>query len=192
MVKNNFNVETKKMGNFDMASAADRILAFWEKYPKGKISTEQYKDTDGLTIFKTYIWKNKSDFLSIAQVPGVSKDTLLSSADAEGTAKQENSKYAKKDFEKLETISVGRSLAFLGFAKDGQVASSEEMERFYDYQEERRAEMTESAAEYLKEASTIEELRKRWKEIDREIQQCSNVVKAKDDTKLKLETKGNK
>ena len=192
MVRNNFNVATKKMGNFDMASAADRILAFWEKYPKGKISTEQSKDTDGLTVFKTYIWKNKKDFLDIAKIPGIAKDTLLSSADAEGTAKQENSKYAKKDFEKLETISAGRALAFLGFGKDGQIASSEEMERFYSYQEEKEEEEVEAAIEYLNEAKDIEDLKSRWREINREIQQYSTVVKAKDDKKISLEKKESK
>lgn len=182
MVNNN-QVATKRMGNFDMASAADRVLAFWEKYPKGKISTEKSKDEDGLLIFKTYIWKNKSDYIELAKVPGISKDALLSSADAEGTAKQENIKSAKKDFEKLETISVGRALAFLGFAKNGQIASTEEMERFYNYQEDKQEEDIESAIEYLKESSNIEELKSRWSQVDREIQKDERVIKAKDDRK---------
>lgn len=182
MVNNN-QVATKRMGNFDMASAADRTLAFWEKYPKGKISTEKSKDEDSLLIFKTYIWKNKSDYIELAKVPGISKDALLSSADAEGTAKQENIKAAKKDFEKLETISVGRALAFLGFAKNGQIASTEEMERFYNYQEDKQEEDIESAIEYLKESSNIEELKSRWSQVDREIQKDERVIKAKDDRK---------
>lgn len=35
-----------------------------------------------------------------------------------------------KDFEKLETIAVGRALAFAGFLADWEVASYEEMEDF--------------------------------------------------------------
>lgn len=35
-----------------------------------------------------------------------------------------------KDFEKLETIAVGRALAFAGYLADGEVASYEEMEDF--------------------------------------------------------------
>lgn len=37
---------------------------------------------------------------------------------------------SNKDFEKLETIAVGRALAFAGFLADGEVASYEEMEDF--------------------------------------------------------------
>lgn len=180
------NVATKRMGNFDMASAADRILAFWEKYPKGKISTDKSRDEDGLLIFKSYIWKDKKDYLDIAKTPGLDKEVVLSSADAEGTAKQAESKLAKKDFEKIETISVGRALALLGFAKDGQIASTEEMERFHKYEESRLDEEKESAIEYLKEAESLDELKKRWVQIDREIQQIEEVVKAKDSTKEQL------
>lgn len=192
MTKTNQNVVTKRMGNFDMASAADRILAFWEKNPKGKISTDQSRDQDGLIIFKTYIWKNKKDYLEIAKVPGIEKDVILSSADSEGTAKQENSKYAKKDFEKLETISVGRALALLGFGKDGQVASTEEMERFHAYEENQFEEEVLAAETYLKESSSMDELKNRWREIDRDVQVVEAVISAKDDRKKELESKGSK
>jgi len=37
---------------------------------------------------------------------------------------------SNKDFEKQETIAVGRALAFAGFLSDGEVASYEEMEDF--------------------------------------------------------------
>ncbi len=38
----------------------------------------------------------------------------------------------EKALEKLETVAVGRALAFAGFAPDGSIASYEEMEKFVD------------------------------------------------------------
>lgn len=43
-----------------------------------------------------------------------------------------------------------------------------------------------SAIEYLKEAESLEELKKRWTQIDREIQQIKEVVEAKDFAKEQL------
>ena len=37
----------------------------------------------------------------------------------------------EKALEKLETVAVGRALAFAGFAPDGSIASAEEMEKFH-------------------------------------------------------------
>lgn len=184
-------VATKRMGNFDMASAADRILAFWEKYPSGKISTEQSKEEDGMLQFKAFIWKNKKDYVDLAKVPGILKDVLLSSADAEGTAKQGNSKAEKKDFEKLETIAVGRALALLGFSKDGTIASTEEMEEFHNYKEEKDLrkfdEDVANAKDALKKSEDMESLKKVWGSIARDIQVVPDVEKAKNDRKDELE-----
>lgn len=38
----------------------------------------------------------------------------------------------EKALEKLETVAVGRALAFAGFAPDGSIASAEEMQKFYE------------------------------------------------------------
>ena len=50
-----------------------------------------------------------------------------------------------KSFEKLESIAVGRALAFAGFSADGEIASFEEME------------------EYEKKPSKIEEIKNKMK-----------------------------
>jgi hypothetical protein len=39
----------------------------------------------------------------------------------------------EKALEKLETVAVGRALAFAGFAPDGSIASYEEIERFSEH-----------------------------------------------------------
>lgn len=181
------SVATRKMGSFDMASAADRSLQFREDYPNSKIATTREKDDDGLLIFKTYIWKDKRDYMTAALVPGVAMEVVLSTADSEGTAKQAEGKESKKDFEKLETISVGRALAFLGYLKDGQVASTEEMENYHEYKEEQARKALEEAKEYIEGAVSLEDLKERWISLAPVARADESVAKVKDDMKLKLE-----
>jgi hypothetical protein len=189
-------VQTKRMGNFDMASAADRILAFWEMYPNGKMQVIRSVDpTDNLKVFDTYIWKDKSTWLDAAKAlpAGLDKETiesiLLSSCDANAPAKQPEGKEAKKDFEKLDTISAGRALAKIGFLKDGQVASNEEMEEFNQYKKTKLEEETESALEYLNEAESLEDLAKRWVEIGGDVKKVKEVVEKKDLMKANFQNK---
>ena len=196
------SVETKKMGNFDMASASDRVKAFWELYPSGKIQTTKVREDseNGLLVFTAYVWKDKRDYMELAKIPGIDKETLLGTSDVNGTAKQAEGKEAKKDFEKLETISAGRALALMGFSKDGTIASTEEMEEFLkdksDKEEIAREESIEAAVEYIKEASTIEELSSIWSEIPRDLikketDPLMRINQAKDEMKAKL-LKGSK
>ena len=189
----NKKVATKRMGNFDMASAADRILAFWEKYSNGKITTIRSVDGDGLKVFTTYIWKDKKDFLDIAKIPGVAIDVALETADASSPAKQAEGKEAKKDFEKLDTISTGRALAKLGFLKDGQVASTEELEKyreFNDWQESKLLEDIETADNELTEAKTLDELKDLWVKFPPEVR--AKLETKKDEIKDKLTKKAEK
>lgn len=181
-------VQTKRMGNFDMASAGDRIKAFWEMYPGGKIETvsERKESEENKLIYTTYIWKNKKDYLDLAKIPGLDKDVVLSSADVNAAAKQGDDKVAKKDYEKLETISVGRALALLGFLKDGQVASSEEMEEFNEYKMTKLEEETATAIEYLNESTDIKDLGKRWVELSGDIKKVKEVFDRKELLKAKF------
>jgi hypothetical protein len=186
------NVQTKRMGNFDMASAADRVKAFWENNPSGKISTVKSKEEDGMLVFKTYIWKKKSDYLKLATIPGIDKDVLLSSADVEGSAKQGNTKMEKKDFEKLETISVGRALALMGFSKDGSIASTEEMEEFAKYKDDREEEAVLSAVEYIEESNDLPQLQERFIGLENDLKKDDRIFATKEAMKKKLQEKAEK
>ena len=66
------------------------------------------------------------------------------------------------------------------------------MERFHQYEENQFQEDVETAVEYLRESSSIEELKNRWRSIDREVQVIQSVVYAKDDRKKELESKVSK
>lgn len=180
-------IQTRKMGVFDMAAASDRILSFWEKYPDGKIlvkDNSQYKKPDDLLVKKAFIWKKKKDYLTLAAQITIAdreivEDILTGSSDANAEARQAEGKEAKKDFEKLETIAIGRALAALGFLKDGQVASSEEMENYNEYLQNKIDQETIAAIEYLNEAETLEDLGKRWIELDGTMKQVDEIVERK-------------
>jgi hypothetical protein len=110
----------------EYAKAADRLKQFREDCPRGVIETN-FVIQDGQIIFTAK----------------VSKDSTANSATATGHAMGRNT--GEKAFEKLETISVARALALLGYLAGGEVASSEEMEEFYEYKFEKYQERIEKA-----------------------------------------------
>lgn len=131
-------VNTKiKFGDKDYALVPDRIKEFREKNPRGSIETESTINPDGSITFRATIVKDRSDEFS---------------AKATGTARYTEVELKKpKAFEKLETISVGRALSNLGYLNDGQVASTEELEEFYDYR-------SEKYQKEIEEAKSVQEL----------------------------------
>jgi hypothetical protein len=78
------------------------------------------------------------------------------SARATGNARYTAEELKKaKSFEKLETISVGRALANLGYLNDGQIASTEELEEFHDYKLSQAME----AIEAINDMKSLDELK---------------------------------
>lgn len=134
--------KTMNLKGNDYAGVPDRIKEFREDCPQGKIITKHQKSDKG-TIFKAYIWKNKAD------VHYTDTGVTLDSADATGTA--ESTKTGEKDFEKLETISIGRGLAILGYLASGEIASTEEMEEYYEFKDE-------AIQKSLADATSVEDL----------------------------------
>jgi hypothetical protein len=126
----NKRAQTMDLKGNEYARVPERIRLFREDCPSGKIITKHEVNDKGETIFKSYVWKDKRDvkYSDNGQV-------ILDSADSNGTAK--NTVKGDKDFEKLETISIGRGLAILGYLASGEVASGEEMEEYYREKEER-------------------------------------------------------
>ena len=149
----------------DYAQVKDRLKEFRQDCPNGSITTEP-KIENGFIIFKAYIRKDKSD---------------NNSADATGHAMGENK--VAKAFEKLETIAVGRALALLGYAQDGDIASGEEMQEFIEYQENKKAEIIFEAQEKLNAVSSLDELKTVWSalpfETKKQLEEQKNQIKAK-------------
>ena len=162
----------KKTGEYksltiDYAKVPDRLKAFWEANPKGKIETTPTVNEQGQVIFKAHIIKDKSDEFS-----------------GEATGHTLGGSTGEKDFEKLETLSVGRALALLGYAGSGEVASSEEMEEFMNYQNQKKEEAKQETKEKLEDCKNIDELKTVWASLTLEWKQEFETLKAELKTKL--------
>lgn len=133
-------VKTIKLQGKDYAQVSDRVAAFHKANKNGAIKTE-LELKDSLAVFRaTVILDVKNPERSF---PGTSMGTYSGA----------------KALEKLETIAVGRALAFAGFLSDGEIASSEEMQK---YEENQTAVNPDEAIKKLTAAKTLEELQKAW------------------------------
>ena len=148
----------------EYAQVKDRLAEFRKENPRGLIETTPMIQADGQIMFKTRIVKDKAD------------DT---SAEATGHALGANK--GTKAFEKLETISVGRALALLGYGSDGAIASSDEMEEFEDWKVEKKLE----AMDKLNNSKSIKELQAVWNTLGNLIVD-KDIIKAKDNKKSEL------
>ncbi len=155
----------KKTGEYktltiNYSKVKDRLNDFREENAHGSIVTTHTILTDRIT-FRAHIIKDKSDSAS-------------AEATGHATGKDDGS---EKVFEKLETIAVGRALALLGYASDGEIASSEEMEEFEDWKQTQFEERTESSKEKLEGSKDLKELKDTWAEFPIEIKNALNEVK---------------
>jgi len=163
----------KKTGEYksltiNHAKVKDRLMAFWEENPNGKIETKPTIMQNGQVMFQCNILRDKSNPTSreaTAHAMGVTTDD--------------------KSFEKLETISVGRCLALLGYATDGEIASSEEMEEFNEYKKRQKEESIMLAIETLDTCKSMVELKTIWASLGNVISE-PEVIAKKDELKLTL------
>lgn len=174
---------TMQLSGNDYAKVAERIKLFREDWKDGKIETGHVTNEDGSVEFHAWIWKNKSDLLDLMKAGVTDKDTLRSSADADGDSKGEVGKKVK-DFEKLQTIAIGRALANLGYLGSGDVASFEEMEEFAEYKNKQREEAITAVIATFEAAKTLDELKTAF--INSGMMQISEVIAAKDKRKGEL------
>ena len=144
----------------EYAQVKDRIKEFRNDCPRGLIETSLTIQPDGQIMFKAKIVKDKSDEFS-----------------AEATGHALGANKGLKAFEKLETIAVGRALALLGYASDGEIASGDEMEEFLEYQQEKKAEIIEQSKEQLENCASLEELKSIWQSIPPEAKKELETLK---------------
>lgn len=151
------------------ARVADRLMEFRTANPSALIETTPTIQPDGQILFKARILKDKAN---------------ESSGEATGHALGENK--GTKAFEKLETIAVGRALALLGYAADGEIASSEEMEEFEAYKKNKLDELVLAMTEKLDSVKTLDELKAVW--VDMPIEAKTVLSEKKDEIKAIIET----
>lgn len=119
--KANETINTTNIKGKEYAEVNQRIKAFRMVYPEGSIETELQSNTDGICIFKAWVYGNKT----WNDEKGWTS-TLLGT----GTAyEKENSSFINKTsyIENCETSAVGRALGMAGFGIDTSIASFEEV-----------------------------------------------------------------
>lgn len=89
-----------------------------------------------------------------------------------------------KAFEKLETIAVGRALAFCGYLSNGEIASEEEMQQYGE--SATKIDVTQTI-EKLKTAKNMTELAKLWRALSEAERNDSDVLEIKDKLKKTYE-----
>ncbi len=162
----------KKTGEYksitiDYSKVADRVLEFRQDCMNGDIKTNI--EIKGEYIFASaIIKKDKAD---------------INSAEANGHAIAKLSGY-EKEFEKLETLSVGRALAFLGYGASGEIASSEEMEEFNKFKMEKHEQLVSGVIKQMEQAKTLAELQTIF--VSSKVKNDKDVITKKDELKLIL------
>ena len=118
-------VDTINYQGKDYATVPARLKEFRQSNPRADISTEPRFLEDGSVMFQATIVADRAD---------------ENSARATGSALYRPNEISKpKAFEKLETISIGRALAVLGYLNNGEVATGEEMAEFEQFKSDRFA-----------------------------------------------------
>ena len=147
-------------GGAQYARVSVRLQAFRSDNPRASIETTTIPQESGMMMFRTKIVKDKADEFS-----------------AESTGHALQTKEGQKDFEKLETVSVGRALALLGYGADGEIASSEEMEEFEEYKNQKLQEEVDHFTDLLQATKSLEELKEVWSQISNgNVQQALTAV----------------
>ena len=157
-------VKTIDLKGKQYAQVKDRLKEFRSVNPRARIETTPSVQEDGSILFKAYILSDKAN---------------EHSADATGHALGKAGN--EKAFEKLETIAVGRALALLGYATDGEIASSEEMEEFEAQRAAKQEATVQEWTEKITKAKSLDALKKVWASVPAELKQ--QLEKTKDEIK---------
>lgn len=170
-------------GGITYAKVAERLRLFREENPDGKHESAYEVDVDSTYVFTVWLWKDKKGLLELIRAGVTDKEALRASADANGNAKGAvGSK--DKDFEKLESVALGRALANLGYLASGEIASSEEMDEFLSYRAQQKQEAIEAAIQNMDSAHTLDELKVAF--VGSGLMQEAAIVAAKDKRKMEL------
>ena len=173
---------TKKTETMDLkgkpyAKVPTRIKLFREENVRGKIQTEHKYLDKGIVEFKAWIWRDKTDLIELMKSGVSDKSVLQDSSDSNGTAK--GTPNGDKDFEKLETIAIGRALAQLGYLASGEVASFEEMENYYEEKEAKLAEAVFECTESIGNCESVDSLKAYWTSLSAELINNKTLIEAK-------------
>lgn len=134
----NNKLKTIDIKGKDYVEVNERLKAFWELCPNGRIKTDIISIQDGICVIKAFVYEDKKD----------------ENPRAEGTAyEKEGSTFINKTsyIENCETSAIGRALGNAGIGIDTSVASYEEVANAIHQQEGEKT-ITKIQAEALQQA----------------------------------------
>jgi len=162
----------------------DRLEAFRTNHPNSKILTS-YKTENNKVVFKAFLWRDKTEVIqSLAN--GISKELIYLTADAEATAQKTIT--SDKDFEKLETMAIGRALSNLGYSSTGKIAESMVSE-LDQYKDELYQDSVDSAIDRLQNCKTLDELKANYQALNPVLRIDKTIKVITEEIKKKLNVK---
>ena len=111
----NSKLKTTDIKGKDYIEVNERIKAFWQLCPEGRIETNIYSIENGVCIIKAYVYENKED--ERPRATGIAYEK-------EGSTFINKTSY----IENCETSAVGRALGNAGIGIDTSVASADEVQ----------------------------------------------------------------
>lgn len=166
-------IKTIQYQGREYAQVKDRLKEFREANPQSLIETFPTVSESSIMV-KARIVKDKGNPAS-GEATGHSYIEI-----AAGTKKE-------KLLEKQETIAVGRALALLGYAADGEIASAEEMEEFIEYQNQKKQSALEEAKDSINAAKSLDELKAVWVALPPELKKNKELVTLTNNRKKEYE-----
>lgn len=103
----------------DYEPVEDRLRAFWEQYPQGRVTTELLHHADGAYIVIARVYRGDELRDNPPAATGLARDAVDELAP--------NLKHSALEI--CETSAIGRALANLGYAAKGKRPSREEMSK---------------------------------------------------------------
>lgn len=187
-------LKTNNVAGGEYTGVGERVMSFREDYPNSKNVTRYEEKENGEVVFKVYLWKDKKETIELLKAAikanmgkEQAEELILLSADSEASSR--GNVKTKKDYEKQETIALGRALAYFGYSGNGQIASTEEMNEFLSYKDDKLEDSIIDAVEYIEESNDMKELQSRFLELPREVKSDVRVQEAKDSMKDKFSKK---
>lgn len=175
--------EVKKIC-IDYAKVTDRLEAFRANHPNSKILTS-YKNENNKTVFKAFLWRDKTELIQ-SLINGLSKELIYLTADAEATAQKTITN--DKDFEKLETMAIGRALSNLGYSSTGKIAESM-VNELDQYKDELYQDSVDSVIDRLQNCKTLDELKSNYQALNPVLRIDKTIKVITEEIKKKLNAK---
>lgn len=149
-------IKTMKLQGKDYAKVADRLRAIHEDHKDFDIETDCVFQADGAVLTAKLT---------------IREDKVVRVFNGHSYGKVGG----QKALEKLETIAVGRALAFAGYHADGEIASADEMQ---DMAVELDQEIVADAVMQIMDAKSVPELEKTYKSLPQAVKQSKEVIDA--------------